>query len=64
MTLNDMSECSFHLKPVFFLDEIKLFVFKKSSVAISLVLSNVSKLSNNNLSKLGIDIYFIEQTSN
>lgn len=54
---------SFILNLYFFLDEIKLFVFKKSSVAISLVLSNVSKLSNN-LSKLGIDIYFIEQTSN
>lgn len=55
---------SFILNLYFFLDEIKLFVFKKSFVAISLVLSNVSKLSNNNLSKLGIDIYFIEQTSN
>lgn len=49
---------SFILNLYFFLDEIKLFVFKKSFVAISLVLSN------NNLSKLGIDIYFIEQTSN
>lgn len=48
---------SFILNLYFFLDEIKLFVFKKSFVA-------VSKLSNNNLSKLGIDIYFIEQTSN
>lgn len=47
---------SFILNLYFFLDEIKLFVFKKSFVAISLVLSNVSKLSNNNLSKLGIDI--------
>lgn len=55
---------SFILNLYFFLDEIKLFVFKKSFVDISLVLSNVSKLSNNNLSKLGIDIYFIEQTSN